>query len=85
MHVEQRRTRTTNTWHGTREEAAELVEAIQRNCACTYDKSGVRRTLCAAHHMLVDDQRALDGLVFAKRILGSLRLEEWLNTPPSLS
>jgi hypothetical protein len=27
--------------------------------------------------MLVDDQRALDGLVFARRIAARLRREEW--------
>lgn len=83
MDARQRGTRITNTWHGTRQEASELVEAIQHNCACAYSSAGARLRLCPAHRMLVEDQRALDGLVFARRISSSLRLEEWLATPPT--
>jgi|GraSoiStandDraft_24_1057298.scaffolds.fasta_scaffold3645143_1 hypothetical protein len=26
----------TNVWHGTEQEAGELLAAIERNCACTH-------------------------------------------------
>ena len=63
-------------WNGTREESQDLVSAIARNCVCEYGLRGIRIRTCAAHQMLADDQRALDGLVFVRRLAERLRLEE---------
>ena len=41
---------------------------------------GVRLSTCASHHMLNEDQRALDGLLFGRRIAGRLSDEEGLDT-----
>jgi hypothetical protein len=43
---------------------------------------GMRLTSCPSHRMLVEDQRALDGLLFARRIAAQLRDEEWLVRTP---
>jgi hypothetical protein len=62
-------------WAGTAQESVELANAVNRNCACTF-RLGVRLTACEAHTMMVRDQRALDGLLFARRIADRLRREE---------
>jgi hypothetical protein len=64
-------------WHGTSQESAALVEAVAGNCNCTFGRTGERNAVCAAHRMLVEDQRALDGLVFACRLKSRLLDEEW--------
>jgi hypothetical protein len=38
---------------------------------------GVRRTTCAVHRMLTEDQRALDGLLFARHMAERLLVEEF--------
>jgi hypothetical protein len=63
-------------WSGTAREAAELTNAIARNCTCTYAPTGARVTTCEPHTMLIRDQRALDGLLFFRRIADRLRREE---------
>ncbi|MBV9547615.1 MAG: hypothetical protein JOY61_24850 [Chloroflexi bacterium] len=63
-------------WHGTQTEALELLEALSRNCSCVMTAEGVRVTTCAPHEMLSTDQRAVDGLLFARRIAQRLRSEE---------
>lgn len=68
-------------WHGTDEEASALSEAIGRNCGCeTADGAFFR---CAAHRMLEGDQRAVDGLLFARRIALRLLQEEFGGLPPA--
>jgi hypothetical protein len=57
----------TTVWHGSNHERVELIEAVSHNCDCTY-AMGVRAKRCAAHEMLEEDQRAIDRLVFIKRI-----------------
>jgi hypothetical protein len=64
------------TWHGTESEEQELVAAVEQHCACTPPDDGDE--LCAAHHLLISDQRTLDRLVFARRIADKLRREEGL-------
>jgi hypothetical protein len=64
-------------WNGTREESFDLLNAVARNCGCEFGWMGVRLATCAPHQMLVDDQRALNGLVFVRRIAARLRQEEW--------
>ncbi len=60
-------------WHGTSTEWNELTEAITHNCTCGERTYVVPR--CAAHQF-VDDQRAVDRLVFARRIAATLVQEE---------
>ena len=68
----------TVTWHGRAAEYRDLVDAVGRNCGCEYGM-GVR-TCCSAHRMIAEDQRALDGLLFARRMADRLRREEWMKT-----
>jgi hypothetical protein len=68
-------------WYGSQEESFDLVNAVARNCSCEFGMMGVRLTTCEPHKMLVEDQRALNGLLFARRIAERLRSEEW--TPGS--
>jgi len=63
-------------WHGTEPETAALLAAVENNCACARGVAGERVGCCPAHAMLVEDQRALDGLLFVRRLAGRLRLEE---------
>lgn len=67
---------TGPVWHGTKKESAELVNAIARNCDCTYSLNGARSHTCGGHTMLLSDQRALDGLVWMRRQAERLRREE---------
>jgi hypothetical protein len=64
-------------WHGTQSEALELLQALSRNCSCELTAEGVRLSTCAAHEMLSSEQRAIDGLLFARRIADQLRREEF--------
>ena len=64
-------------WHGTQTEALELLQALSRNCSCVVTAEGVRLTTCAPHDMLSSDQRAVDGLLFARRIASRLQSEEF--------
>lgn len=69
--------RSEVTWNGTQSEGSDLLSAIERNCACEFSLAGTRLSACAPHRMLVEDQRALDGLVFGRRIAQRLMTEEW--------
>jgi hypothetical protein len=62
-------------WHGTRQASLELLEAVAHNCTCRVE-AGKLVSACAAHRMLLDDQRAIDGLLFARAILPHLMDEE---------
>ena len=64
-------------WHGTQTEALELLQALSRNCSCVVTAEGVRLSTCAPHDMLSSDQRAIDGLLFSRRIAARLRSEEF--------
>jgi len=63
-------------WRGNREQMLDLLAAVARHCTCAVDAHGVRHSSCAAHRLLVEDQRALDGLLFARWLGGRLRREE---------
>ena len=63
-------------WHGTRGEFGELLEAVGKHCNCAADAKGVRTATCEPHRMVVEDQRAVDGLLFARHIVSRLRREE---------
>src|SRR5438067_742782 len=68
---------TSVLWHGSQTEALELLQALSRNCSCVVTAEGVRLSTCAPHQMLSSDQRAIDGLLFARRIAVRLRSEEF--------
>ncbi|HEY1293275.1 MAG TPA: hypothetical protein VGJ60_09355 [Chloroflexota bacterium] len=72
---------TSVLWHGTQTEALELLQALSRNCACIVTAEGVRVSMCAPHQMLSSDQRAIDGLLFARRISERLLGEEFHPSP----
>jgi hypothetical protein len=55
----------------------QLLNALSHNCECKVSAEGVRLTTCASHQLLVEDQRAVDGLLFARRIADRLREEEF--------
>jgi hypothetical protein len=68
--------RTLPQWRGSLTQRAELLAALDNNCTCTIDR-GVRTDVCAAHLILIEDQRTLDGLLFAREIADQLRDEEF--------
>ena len=65
------------SWHGTQQESFDLVNAIGHNCSCDFGLMGMRLTTCSSHLMLMQDQRALDGLLFVRRMAERLRREEF--------
>src|SRR5260221_4668382 len=64
-------------WHVTQQESFDQVNAIARNCTCEFGLMGVRLATCAPHRMLTEDQRALNGLLFARRMAERLNSEEF--------
>ncbi len=65
-------------WNGTESESYDLLASVRRNCACQYDQTGVQVRSCPPHDALVSNQRFLDGLLFARRIVQQLLAEEGL-------
>ena len=68
---------TRMQWHGTPTEGLELAQALSRYCSCVSTAQGERVSVCAPHEMLCSDQRAIDGLLFSRRIAARLRDEEF--------
>ena len=68
---------TSVLWHGSQTEALELLQALSRNCSCVVTAEGVRLSMCPPHQMLSSDQRAIDGLLFARCIAARLLAEEF--------
>ena len=68
--------RRTAVWHGTAAEADELLRAVRQHCTCESEQGRMVRT-CAAHSMLARDQRAVDGLLFMRRMVERLLAEEF--------
>lgn len=65
-------------WHGTQNEGFALQEALRNNCACESSSTdGTRISTCAPHHMFLTDQRALNGLVFMRRMADCLKRREF--------
>lgn len=62
-------------WHGSVQEASDLANALANNCDCEFGQMGVRVATCRAHAM-VEDQRVLDGLLFARYMVDRLIAEE---------
>ncbi len=67
-------------WKGTTDEALALLHALREHCDCHVDQG---RTVapCAGHTMLARDQRAVDGLLFMRRMAARLLAEEFDLTP----
>jgi hypothetical protein len=63
-------------WHGTAQEGNDLVKSLANNCACEFGQFGARLSTCAAHAMM-EDQRTLDGLVFARYMVERLLAQEF--------
>jgi len=63
-------------WHGSLREQLDLIAAVQHNCACSFDGVSGSLTTCTAHNMLARDQRALDGLLWSRRVVQQLLFEE---------
>ena len=70
------------SWHGTQQESFDLVNAIGHNCSCDFGLMGARLTTCSSHRMLIEDQRALDGLLFVRRMAARLQREEFAIVAP---
>jgi hypothetical protein len=68
---------TEPSWHGTEDERLDLLYAIAHNCDCAVDSMGVQLEACASHHMLINDQRALDGLLFGRHMVDYLKRQEF--------
>jgi hypothetical protein len=64
------------TWKGTPDEALALLHALRAHCECRVEQG---RTIasCAGHRMLANEQRAIDGLVFMRRIAPRLLAAEF--------
>jgi hypothetical protein len=63
-------------WNGTTEEALALLQALQAHCECRID-AGRTVAPCAVHLMLIRDQRAIDGLLFMRRMAARLVAREF--------
>jgi hypothetical protein len=68
-------------WKGTLIEQLELVAAVERNCECEFDTVGVRLGACPSHTMLIRDQRALNGLLWNRRLAKQRLAEEGISAP----
>jgi hypothetical protein len=69
-------TRHLPRWRGSTEQQAELLIALRHNCTCRFEQQA-RVGVCSAHRLLVEEQRVLDGLAFARSIVQRLRAEEF--------
>jgi hypothetical protein len=65
-------------WKGTAAEAQALAVALRNNCHCVFAPDGARRKTCPGCDALLHEQRFLDALLFARRIVLRLRAEEWM-------
>ena len=64
------------TWKGTSDEALALLHALREHCDCHVEQ-GRTVAACAGHLMLALDQRAVDRLLFMRRIAPRLLAEEF--------
>lgn len=67
---------TAPVWHGDSKESDALTNAINSNCCCTHALSDERTVTCGPHKLLLEDQRALDGLLWMRRQAEKLLEEE---------
>jgi hypothetical protein len=71
-------------WNGTTDEALALLHALSQHCECRVE-GGRTVASCGGHSMLVRDQRAIDGLLFMRRMAARLLAKEFDLAAPSLS
>lgn len=64
-------------WNGTPSDYLDLMRILARNCDCEYGFTGVRLAPCSAHKV-VDDQPALNGLLYGRRLAARFCAEEWM-------
>ena len=64
------------TWNGTTDEALALLAALSQHCDCRIEQGRIL-AVCASHTMLANDQRAVDGLLFMRRMAERLLAEEF--------
>jgi hypothetical protein len=64
------------SWNGSPDEALALLQALREHCDCRVE---LGRTVapCSGHTMLARDQRAVDGLLFMRRMAARLLAEEF--------
>jgi hypothetical protein len=68
-------------WHGTADEALALLAVVNEHCTCRRVNQRVM-AVCPTHQMLSREQRAIDGLLFMRRMAERLIVEEFsLDTP----
>jgi len=67
------------SWNGTTDEALALLHALREHCDCRVER-GRTMAPCAGHTMLARDQRAVDGLLFMRRMAARLLAEEFAPT-----
>jgi hypothetical protein len=72
------------TWNGTTDEALALLHALRAHCECRI-VDGRTVAPCASHAMLARDQRAVDGLLFMRRMAARLLTEEFDVEAPTLA
>jgi len=65
-------------FNGSNEEKTALISALANNCACRFGPMNMRVSTCAAHNMLMTDQRALNGMICQRRRAAELLLQEFL-------
>ena len=70
------------SWNGTPGEYLELTRTLNRNCGCEFGLMGMQVSRCPAHDLL-EDQRALNGLLYARSIVDTLKDEEWMTRAPA--
>ncbi len=63
-------------WRGTQAEAAELLAALNRFCSCDDLADEPVPGICPCH-LLLEDQRSLDLLLYARRISTRFVAEEF--------
>jgi hypothetical protein len=63
-------------WNGTSDEALALLHALRAHCECRVKEERLLVS-CASHNMLARDQRAVDGLLFMRRMAARLLAEEF--------
>ena len=67
-------TTTQATWNGSEAELCTLLKVISRNCTCRHAAQAT--AACSAHGMLLE-QRVVNGLLFAHRLVDKFLLEEF--------
>jgi hypothetical protein len=63
-------------WNGTSDEALALLHALREHCTCSV-VDGRTVAACDGHNMLAYEQRAVDGLLFMRRMAPRLLAEEF--------